>query len=148
MGPVRRSLARFARPEEALAEETHFLIALDYWREEKLGELGVEQYLLLLEPKDPPRSLLGQDLEPWLQAVREQLLAQREEGWPEWEQLVEECLEGSPIVSEADLVAIPGGFRGWVLRHYAEQHADQGLSFDARLGHLERPGVRASSHQP
>ncbi|GMU54916.1 MAG: hypothetical protein AMXMBFR33_40620 [Candidatus Xenobia bacterium] len=148
MGPVRRSLARFARPEEALAEETHFLIALDYWREEKLGELGVEEYLLLLEPKDPPRSLLGQDLEPWLKAVREQLLTQREEGWPEWEQLVAECLESSPIVSEADLVAIPGGFRRWVLCRYAEQHPDQGLSFDARLGHLERPGVRASSHQP
>ncbi len=147
IGPVRRSLSRFARPEEALVEETHFLIALDYWREEKLAELGVEEFLPLLEPTTSARSLLGQDLEPWLQAARERLLAQRDEGWPEWQQLVEECLQGSPIVSEADLVAVPAGFRRWVLRHYAEQHPDQGLSFNARLGHLERPGVQASAHQ-
>ncbi len=146
MGPVKRCLDRFVRPEEALFEETHFLIALDYWREEKLEELGVEEFLRLLEPTGMERQLLGEDMEPWLTRARERLTAVRTENWPAWERLVSEYLESSPVVSEADLVEIPAGFRRWVLSHYAAGQPETEMTFNAELGRLEKASARATPH--
>lgn len=147
MGPVKRCLLRFARPEEALVEETHFLIALNYWREEKLEELGVEEFLLLLEPQEKERSLLGESIEPWLARARERLLALQRENWPSWERLVNDYLETSPFVSEADLVEIPAGFRRWVLSHYAAGLPDSEVVFNPELGRLEKASARTAPHQ-
>lgn len=147
MGPVKRCLERFARPEEALYEETHFLIALNYWREEKLEELGVEEFLRLLDPQDMERMLLGESVEPWLARARERLTSQRDDNWPAWKALVSESLDASPFVSEADLVEIPVGFRRWVLSHYAADHPESEMTYNAEMGRLEKAGARATPHQ-
>lgn len=147
MGPVKRCLERFLRPEEGLSEETHFLIALNYWREEKLQELGVEEFLRLLEPQELERTLLGEDMEPWLARARDRLAGVRDQNWPAWETLVSEYLESSPAVCEADLVEIPAGFRRWVLSHYVALRPGSELAFNPELGRLEKASARQTPHQ-